>query len=101
MDVRSAGLVLAILLAAGCRGDAPRSERIDEAARFRNIAEGAEFVGDAACFDCHEDQWRGFQTHGMANSIYPVDANDLVETFPSEPIYHEGFDLYYRAYREG
>ena len=55
----------------------------------------------AACFDCHEDLWRGYQEHGMAQSYYPLTAETAVEAFPSPTLYHEGTDLSYRAIRRG
>lgn len=87
-----------LVLLCGCTQWQSREGATDEPP-FRNMS--AEYVGDDACFDCHEDEWRGFQDHGMANSMYPLTADQVVETFPSGPIYHEGGDLYYRAFREG
>ncbi len=85
----------------GCGSDGETPQAIDESSLFRNVSEQAEFVGDAACFDCHEDEYRGYLDHGMANSLYPLSPESAVETFPS-PVIHDGRgDLYYRAYREG
>ena len=61
----------------------------------------AEYVGDTACFDCHEDQWRGFQEHGMARSYYPLTPAVAVEDFAAAPVHHEGSGFYYRAYADG
>ncbi len=69
-------------------------------AAFRNVAEGTGFVGDDACFDCHEDQWRGYQEHGMARSYYPLTPENAVEDFSAAPIRHDATDFYYRVYEE-
>ena len=68
---------------------------------FLNANTATAYVGDAACFDCHEEQYRGYQSHGMANSMYALTSASTVEALPSEAVYHEGLDLYYRAFRAG
>ncbi len=89
-----------VLVLSGCRDEDP-AEPVDESGRFENITQQADFVGDAACFDCHEEQYVGFQEHGMANSVYPVSSERAVEDFPGGPIHDERQDLYYRVYRDG
>lgn len=90
----------------GCASDetgggngADRSD--DESSRFSNVAGPADFVGDAACFDCHEQEYRGYQDHGMAQSYYPLTAENAVEDYGAAAVYHEESDLYYRAVRDG
>lgn len=90
-----------ILILAGCGSGNDDEPSVDEASLFENVTNEASFVGDAACFDCHEDEYRGYQEHGMANSVYPVSPDREVERFPSPEIRDERQDLVYRAYREG
>lgn len=52
----------------------------DAALSFQNVAADVAYVGDDACFSCHEDQWRGYQEHGMAQSYYPLTEANRVET---------------------
>ena len=67
----------------GCSSDDRSS--VDDAPRyaFQNLDGQADFVGDEACFSCHEDQYRGFQEHGMANSMYRLTAETAEEAFGS------------------
>jgi len=67
---------------------------------FRNVVEGSEFVGDAACFDCHEDLWRGYQDHGMARSYYRLTPQNAVEDFQAPPLHHEASGFYYRVFAD-
>ena len=87
-------LVIALMPISACRAPSEPRER-----PFPNV--DAAYVGDDACFDCHEDEWRGYQSHGMANSIYPLTLEHIVEAFPMEAVRHEQTGLYYRAFREG
>jgi Tfp pilus assembly protein PilF len=60
------------------------------------------FVGDEACSTCHEEEYAGYQTHGMANSMERVESAELVGPLPSPEIYHAPTNLYYRAFeRDG
>lgn len=68
---------------------------------FRNANTSTSFVGDAACFDCHEDEYRGFQEHGMAQSFYPLTPQHVVEDFSGVTLHHAASGYYYRPYREG
>ena len=76
----------------------PAAEAVDSP--FRNVGEGIDFVGDAVCFDCHEDQWQGYQEHGMARSYYPLTPENAVEDFAAVPVRHEGSGFYYRVFEE-
>lgn len=67
---------------------------------FRNVHGDAEYVGSEACFTCHEDIYRGYQEHGMAQSYYPLTAENTVEDWSQEPLYHERGGFYYRAFAE-
>lgn len=46
---------------------------------YRNLVDGVSFVGDDACFDCHESEYRGYKEHGMANSFYLLNADTRIE----------------------
>lgn len=72
----------------------------DASSEFRNVGSDVAFVGDTACFDCHEDMWRGYQEHGMAQSYYPLSTENAVEDFNATPVFHEGSGMYYRMYEE-
>ncbi|MDX1546314.1 MAG: tetratricopeptide repeat protein [Rhodothermales bacterium] len=92
----------ALLVLAACGGDAdapPAAPHTAEIA-FENVAEASDFVGDAACADCHEDQWRGYQAHGMAQSFYPLTPENAVEDFAAPPLRHAASGLTYRVFEE-
>ena len=74
------------------------AEASGPASPFRNVQEDVDFVGDAACFDCHEDLWRGYQEHGMARSYYPLTPENVVEDFSGQRIRHEASGFYYRVF---
>lgn len=67
---------------------------------FLNVDNDVAFVGDEACSACHEDEYAGYQSHGMANSMEKVTGADLVGPLPSPPVYHQASNLYYRAYEQ-
>ncbi len=81
-------MLAALILLGGCssnadHSDAPSDSRSvvgdDHLQEFRNVSTDVAFVGDDACFNCHEDQYRGFKNHGMARSMYPLTKETLVE----------------------
>ncbi len=76
------------------------AEASGPASPFRNVQGDVDFVGDATCFDCHEDLWRGYQQHGMARSYYPLTPENAVEDFSSGPLQHEATDFYYRVFED-
>ncbi len=84
-------------LSSGCISPSGRQDA--EPIRFANL--GAEYVGDLACFDCHEGQWRGFQEHGMARSFYPLTQENVIEDFRAAPLFHEGSGFYYQVFARG
>ncbi len=67
---------------------------------FRNVHGEATFVGDDQCFSCHEDEYQGYQAHGMANSWYRLTPENTVEDFEAAPVYHAATDFYYRPFAE-
>lgn len=99
----SVGFVVLLVLIAGCgnrdtQPTTPTTPSLNEESRFRNVADAAtEFVGDAVCATCHEQEWSGFQSHGMAHSYYPLTSANVVEHFGGQTITHPGSGLSYRA----
>ena len=81
-------------------GGEPDAGAPDEAARYINTSGDAEYVGDTACFDCHESEYRGYQDHGMAQSFYALTSERVVEQFPGPDVFHPQSDLSYRAIEE-
>ncbi len=79
-----------LLLFAACTG-----KSTTESPKFTGLT--SDFVGDAACVDCHEDQWAGFQEHGMARSYYALTPEKTVENFDAEPIWHEESGFWYQV----
>lgn len=96
-------MVIGSLLGCG-RGDAPDAERnpdgSGQAPAFRNVASAVEYVGDAACFSCHEDAYTGYQEHGMARSFYPHSEENRVEDIGDVRLYHEASGFYYTVVEE-
>ncbi len=65
--------------------------------QFLNLRDGVEFVGDVACFDCHEDEYHGFNEHGMSRSMYKLTAETAVELFGSEIVVDSVSGLRYQT----
>lgn len=84
----------------GC-GKFGASEAERNAVAFRNVATDTEYVGDAACFSCHEEVYTGYQEHGMARSFYPHSAENRVEDIEGVRVYHEPSGFYYTVIEEG
>jgi len=91
-------IVLPFLVSIGCSTSPDRPSTSDEPSiSFTNLGPEAEYVGDAACFDCHEDQYRGFYDHGMANSMYLLTRDVAVEAFGSEVVVDSTTGLHYET----
>ncbi|MDX1739770.1 MAG: multiheme c-type cytochrome, partial [Rhodothermales bacterium] len=91
-------VVAALIALAGCaRSDdlPPVPGSSTDAPNFRNVDSDTRFVGDAACFDCHEDQYLGYQDHGMARSYYPLTDSNRVEKVADVLIRDPNSDLVY------
>lgn len=58
------------------------------------------YVGSEACESCHGDLYAGYQTHGMAQSYYPMSPDVAVEDFSDASLYHEESDLWYEMFEE-
>lgn len=91
-------LSLLLPLSSACR-QAPDTNRpisVDEQAPvFRNVGGTAVFVGDDACFDCHESEYTGYQSHGMANSYYRLTRENRVEQTRNVTVRDPRSDLRY------
>ena len=92
-----AAAVAAVVGLAACL--APRETEADE--RFLNLAPDVEYVGDATCATCHEELYASYQTHGMAQSLYPLTPENAVEDFSGVEVRHEPTGFVYTARREG
>lgn len=88
--------LVAISVSVGCSETPPGyAERQDDLPAFVNLTSDTEFVGDAACFDCHADQYNGFRDHGMARSMYRLTPDVAVEAFGSEVVVDSTTGLHY------
>ncbi len=97
--------LVALLAFIGCRSE-PNTEGeiaagVTTHSPYLNLRPGVAYVGSEACASCHGDLYSSFQTHGMANSYYPMGPEVAVEEFTDAAVYHERSDLWYRMYREG
>ncbi|NND70315.1 MAG: tetratricopeptide repeat protein [Rhodothermales bacterium] len=95
-------LCCCLLVAVACKRPTPAvtDEESGSTIAFANVERpGIAYTGDAACSSCHEQEYAGFQEHGMAHSYYAVDETDRNETFGIDALYHEETDLYYRPVR--
>lgn len=68
---------------------------------FQNVSDAVAYVGDAACASCHEDLYRGYQTHGMARSFSELRPDKLPTVFAETIRFHQETDFFYRVYEEG
>jgi tetratricopeptide (TPR) repeat protein len=101
--------VLALCSLAGCgtqkQSETAPDEKQPETPRaatgFRNANLQTDFAGDAACFDCHEEQYRGYQEHGMARSYYEIDALTDTADLPVSPPLQSENGLTYRVAKRG
>ncbi len=94
---RSAGLLFALLLLAGC--GTPDRAATEPTVAFRNTS-GVSYVGDEACASCHEELYASYQEHGMAQSLYALTPERAVEDYSGRPLYHEASGFYYVAYEQ-
>ncbi|GIV57426.1 MAG: hypothetical protein KatS3mg042_0339 [Rhodothermaceae bacterium] len=96
-------LVMGVLLA-GCTGtsrdEAGGMSEPETLPAFRNVGKDVAFVGDAVCATCHEEEYAGYQAHGMARSWYRLTPENEVEDFDAPPVYDATKDLYYRVFKE-
>ncbi len=95
------GLLVVAALFSACRAGEDASPAVvddpsSQSVAYRSISENATYTGDQVCATCHEDEWSGFQSHGMANSYYPLTRDNLVEDFDVAPIEHPDGDWFYR-----
>ncbi len=106
----SALLLIVSLVSAGIwsgcssRDDQPTTGPLSNAGKpeivFANLADDVAFVGDDACFGCHETQYTGFKKHGMANAVFEMTAENEIELFDDSVVLDSINGYYYRAFRE-
>ena len=98
-------LVLASLLLVGCAEPeevSPAGEEQTADTPFLNLSGEVGYVGEAACATCHEELFASYQTHGMANSLYPLTPENVVEDFSGVTLHHAPSGFYYTVYdRDG
>jgi len=93
---------LMLLMTAGCVDVAQETDiGAQDAIAYRNLSATVDFVGDDACFQCHESEYAGFQDHGMAHSFYPLTPQTAVEAFGSDVVVDTASGYRYRTYAEG
>ena len=92
--------MLVCFVGIGCALPETQSDELIESPAFRNVIQNVEFVGDDACFQCHEDQYQGFKEHGMAHSFYPLNSRTAVEAFGSEVVVDSVSGYRYRTFVE-
>src|SRR5437016_3674783 len=51
--------------------------RLSYATPFRNVRPEVQYVGDAACAECHKDVSDAYRQHPMGRSFAPVSSADL------------------------
>lgn len=76
--------------------EGPASEDYEQPI-FKNVTENATFVGDVTCFDCHEDEYQGYQEHGMARSMFRMTVDKAVEDFGSEVVVDSISGFHYKT----
>ena len=69
--------------------------------RFLNLAPDVAYVGAATCATCHDEIYASYQSHGMAQSFYPMTPDVAVEDFSGVEVRHEPTGFVYAARREG
>ncbi len=94
--IRFLAFGILVSVSMGCTKQPVGSEpERDPGPAFRNVVAGVAFVGDEACFDCHETEYTGYQDHGMARSYYPLTAENRVEQVSGVVIQDPNSDLVY------
>jgi len=84
----------------GCADDdRPIVVQEESSPTFLNVDQEVEYVGDLACFDCHEDEYLGFYEHGMSRSMYPLTGEVAVEEYGSETVVDSTTGLRYYTVR--
>ena len=89
--------VACVVALAACLG--PSGAETDS--RFLNLGADATYVGDAVCASCHGELYDSYQSHGMAQSFYPLTAENAVEDFSGVEVAHGPTGFVYVARRDG
>ncbi len=74
-------------------------QTIGKSESFANL--DSEYIGTDACASCHEDIVESYQSHGMANSMYPTNRLGAVPDLASDPVYDSNTNFYYRLVNDG
>jgi hypothetical protein len=80
----------------------PEDPRVTTTSPFLNVRPTVQYMGDAACADCHADVVASYQQHPMGRSLAPIAAATAVERYEAEV--HNPFEaggLRYRAEKRG
>ncbi len=94
-------LVLGACVVLGCgtseRDGRPERETVSP---FGNVEAEVGFVGDETCASCHEDLYASYQNHGMAQSLYRLEPERVVEDFSGVAVTHPASGFTYTAYEQ-
>ncbi|MEX2139579.1 MAG: tetratricopeptide repeat protein [Pirellulales bacterium] len=77
-------------------------DELVQASPYRNVRPGVNYVGDAACADCHAEIAQAYATHPMGRSLGPVADVEAIEGFTTEARHPlKVSDLVYEVRRDG
>ncbi len=77
--------------------DVVEDPRLTYTGPFRNVRPDVQYVGDAACADCHQEKAAGFHGHPMGRSIAPIQAVAGSQRY--DAAVHDPFEVPGRRYR--
>lgn len=58
----------------------------------------AQFVGDEACVDCHEDLYASYKKTGMGRSVVLFEPQNAPEKFGQGPVFDQKSNFFYEAF---
>jgi hypothetical protein len=82
--------------------DGPQDPRLAYGGPFHNIHPDVQYVGDAACADCHKQMFASFRRHPMGRSMLPIAQLAGQQVYDSA--HHDPFDalgLHFSVERRG
>ncbi len=89
--------IFVALLVVGLSACGRLAEQIETAPLFQNVADGVAFVGDAQCATCHEEEFTGYQSHGMAQGFRRLTSEIAIEDYSGVVVHHAESGYYYVA----
>lgn len=89
-------LCIYVAMLAGCAPEQDSSQNM-----FYDVVNEATYVGSESCASCHENEYQGYQSHGMANSFYRFTEARVVEDFSGVVIEHSESGYFYQALHRG